>query len=92
MRPKWVNLYGVSIKDRDVKTANSPMTSSFMGRILMSFHLVPNERPQLQSGGGQPSEEPNVSVYQLWVDMYDLINAEQLSGNKIWVRASIGQH
>ena len=45
MKPFWCNLYGMAPKDRNKKTAKSPSGSSFLGRLLISMHLVPNERP-----------------------------------------------
>ena len=46
MNPTWFNMYG--IRPRDLKSGMSLLhSSSFMGRVLMSFHLIPNERPLL---------------------------------------------
>jgi len=42
------------------------------------------------SGFSQPSSEPPVSKYSLWVDVYDLVNCDDLLGRKVWVQASIG--
>jgi hypothetical protein len=45
MEPRWVNLYGVEVKERLSGVPQSG--SSYMGRILLSLHLNQNERPML---------------------------------------------
>ena len=47
----WINLYGIAPEDRG-RGINVQHVSSFMGRVLMSLHLVQNDRPQFMSGFG----------------------------------------
>lgn len=44
MVPAWFNLYGIRPKE-DTGTISLLHSSAYLGRILMSFHLVNTERP-----------------------------------------------
>ena len=64
-----------------------------MGRVLIAFSLVGNERPQLNAGQANPIKEPKSMLYQLWIDLYDLINCDVVSpGSTIWVEISMGKY
>lgn len=89
MKPNWVNLYGIHPTDRGGSHGNKiklSHSSSFMGRILMSLHLQQNDRPQFLQGVGTHGAEPRSITYQLWVDVYDLMNCDELLNREpVWV-------
>ena len=88
MQPFWVNLYGIHPEDRGKKGINLLHASSFMGRILMSLHLMWNVRPQYMISSCHPGNEPRVKSYQLWIDVYDLFNCDDiLNREPVWVLA-----
>ena len=66
-----------------------------MGRLLLSLHLNQNDRSdkaQLNVGSTFPSVEPATNQYQLWLDLYDLINCDEiLDCRSVWIVASCGQ-
>ena len=93
MEPRWINLYGVDPKE---KRSGVPQSgSSFMGRLLLSLHLNQNDRSdkaQLNVGSTFPSMEPATNQYQLWLDLYDLTNCDEiLDCRSVWIVASCGQ-
>lgn len=49
MSPKWIHLYGVLPADRNAKTKGRKEGSSYLGRILISFSMIPSDRPQLMT-------------------------------------------
>ena len=77
MHPFWVNLYGIHPDDRG-KGINILHSSSFMGRILMNLHLQPHSKPQYMIRSCSPATEPKIISYQLWVDVYDLFNCDEI--------------
>ena len=93
MAPRWVNLYGTHPDDRADNTKGRKEGSSFLGRVLLAFSLVANERPQLNAGQASAIKEPKTMAYQLWVDLYDLVDCDIVSsGSTIWVEVSMGWH
>ena len=74
MPARWFNLYGTHPEDRADNTKGRKEGSTYLGRVLLAFSLVANERPQLNAGQANPIKEPKSMMYQLWVDLYDLIN------------------
>ena len=44
MDPTWFNLYGIRAIDRQ-SGMDRMHSSAYMGRVLMSLHLQPNNRP-----------------------------------------------
>ena len=48
MDPTWINMYG--IRPKEFKSGMDRLhASAFMGRVLMSLHLLPNDRPELST-------------------------------------------
>lgn len=45
MSAKWVNLYGIVPNERSTRTRGKKEGSSFLGRILIAFSLIPNDAP-----------------------------------------------
>ena len=65
--------------------------SSWLGRVLISFNLVTNDRPMLGDSVGPAIKEPKIQNYQLWVDLYDLINIDIVDDDAtLWVEINIG--
>ena len=58
MPAKWVNLYGISPNERSPRTRGKKEGSSYLGRVLIAFSLIPNEAPQLCLQSGNPIKEP----------------------------------
>jgi hypothetical protein len=47
MRARWFNLYGTHPLERSSKTTGRREGSTYLGRVLIAFNLVSNDRPQL---------------------------------------------
>lgn len=77
MLPMWFNLYGSRHKEHD-NTEPRLYSTSFMGRVLMSFHLLPNTRPVLSLSASQVPSKIQIHTYRLWIDVYDLVNCDDL--------------
>jgi len=45
MKPQWINIYGTHPELRTDRTKNKKEGTSFLGRVLIAFSLVSNERP-----------------------------------------------
>ena len=89
MAARWFNLYGVDPKERNSKTKGKREGSSYLGRILISFSVVPNEMPQFQLTSAQPSKEPRQEMFQLWVDVYEWINCKVVDAKqKLFVKVT----
>ena len=77
MDPTWINLYG--IRPKEYKSGMDRLhASSFMGRVLMSLHLLPNDRPELSTSQSQSVSKTYTKQYKLWIDIYDLVNCDDL--------------
>lgn len=76
MAARWFNLYGVDPKERNAKTKGKREGSSYLGRILLAFNVIPNEMPQLQLTSAIPTKDPRQEQFQLWVDVYEWINCK----------------
>ena len=51
MEPTWFNMYGV--RPKEWRSGMSRLhASAFMGRVLMSLHLIANDRPVLATSSG----------------------------------------
>ena len=88
---RWFNLYGTEPLERSSKTRSRTQGSQYLGRWLVAFSLISNDRPQLKNDQTNPMREPNTRSYQLWVDMYDLVGCEVVSdGSPLWCIISIG--
>ena len=77
MDPTWFNMYG--IRPMEFKSGMSRLhSSSYVGRVLMSFHLLPNDRPVLSISSGSTAGKDNSVPYNLWIDVFDLVNCDDL--------------
>lgn len=47
MTARWFNLYGTHPNERSAKTKGRREGSSYLGRLLMQFALIPNDKPAL---------------------------------------------
>ena len=45
MPARWINLYGTQPLERSNRTKSLKWGSQFLGRVLIAFTLIPNERP-----------------------------------------------
>jgi hypothetical protein len=58
MSPKWINLYGSPLDERNANTKGRREGSAYLGRVLLSFSLIPHERPALQASGSNSIKAP----------------------------------
>lgn len=92
MKARWFNLYGTHPLDRGNNTKGKKEGSRYLGRVLIAFNLVSNDRPQLMSQIGNAITEPKTMKYQLWVDLYHFVDCDLVSkGAPIWAEISIGR-
>ena len=77
MDPMWINLYGIRPKEYQ-SGMDRLHSSAYIGRVLMSLHLLPNDRPELATRQSQSVSKTNVKAYKLWIDIYDLVNCDDL--------------
>ena len=83
---RWINLYGTKPLERSSKTKMRKEGTSWLGRVLISFNLVSNERPMLGESIGPTINPPKVQNYQMWVDLYDLINCDIVDkDDTLWI-------
>lgn len=79
MDPIWFNMYGVRPKEKKAGMTSLLHASAFMGRILMSFHLISDERPKMQPGVQiSAASKDYTTSYKLWIDLYELVNCDAL--------------
>ena len=92
MSSRWINLYGADPKDRGPRTKGRREGSEFLGRILLQFSLIPNDMPSLNGQNGNPLKEPKESMFQLWVDAFELIDFKVAnpSRDNVWIWVSQG--
>lgn len=91
MKARWINLYGLHPLDRKSNTKGKKEGSAWLGRVLIAFNMVSNDRPQLQSQVGSQINEPKTLDYKIWVDLYKIVDCEIVpKGSQIWAVVSIG--
>jgi len=90
MDPVWINLYGVKFSERNDKYPQG--NSNYMGRVLMSFHIVENEKPLFQVSHNSATSEPEVGKYKLYLDTYEMVNCDEILNQKISVQATFGSY
>jgi len=77
MEPTWFNMYGV--RPKEWRSGMSRLhASAFMGRVLMSLHLIQNDRPVLSTSAGNSVNTLKTATYKLWIDVYELVNCDEL--------------
>jgi len=47
MPPRWINIYGPEPKNRGIRTKGRIEGSSWLGRILLAFNIMPFDQPSL---------------------------------------------
>lgn len=88
---RWINLYGTKPLERSSKTKMRKEGTSWLGRVLINFNLVTSERPMLGDSIAPAIKEPTPQNYQMWVDLYDIINCDLVDPeDTLWVVISIG--
>ena len=89
---RWFNLYGTDPAERTGRTRGRKEGSQYLGRVLVAFSIYSSERPQLANIAANPVRPPKSRTYQLWVDLYDLIDCDVIpSDSPIWAVISIGR-
>ena len=82
MSVRWFNLYGVHPEDRNPRTMGKREGNYYLGRVLISFSLIPNYFPVFSLAGASPSKEPSGEPFQLWIDLYEWINCTVAKPNE----------
>jgi len=47
MKARWFNMYGTHPNERNAKTKGRREGSTYLGRVLIQFSLIPNDNPLL---------------------------------------------
>jgi len=72
---KWINLYSIPPKERNKlgKKKKHPREGTyFMGRILISFAVLANEKPKVATVPTNPFYDPETQAYRLFCDIYEV--------------------
>jgi hypothetical protein len=78
MPAKWINLYGIPPNERNTgmnlggKRKHPREGTYFMGRVLISFSLLANEKPGCATVPCNPFYEPDTQPYRLFCDIYEV--------------------
>lgn len=73
MSARWINLYGTHPLERSPRTRGRKEGSQWLGRVLLAFNVVTNERPMLMSQQCNALKEPKNGCFQIWIDLYYII-------------------
>ena len=95
IRATWFNLYGIHPLDRSwfqSATTKKKEGSYYLGRVLLSLQIAPNDKPQLFATMANPQKEPSSANFLLWVDVYDLVNCDETGGKPVWIQTTIGNY
>eukprot|EP00359_Climacostomum_virens_P001470 CAMPEP_0204897796 /NCGR_PEP_ID=MMETSP1397-20131031/921_1 /ASSEMBLY_ACC=CAM_ASM_000891 /TAXON_ID=49980 /ORGANISM="Climacostomum Climacostomum virens, Strain Stock W-24" /LENGTH=1426 /DNA_ID=CAMNT_0052065573 /DNA_START=152 /DNA_END=4432 /DNA_ORIENTATION=+ len=97
---RWFNLYGRPAEENtfsnDLRRLFGMMKmtyhgTSYLGRVLLSMTITPNDEPELTVDAANPYLEPLIEMHRLNVTLYDLKNPNGL-GSRVWCRVSIGPY
>lgn len=97
---RWFNLYGRPAEENTFSNdlrklfGSLKMTyygTSYLGRVLISMTISPNEEPELTVDAANPYIEPLLGEHRLSVTLYDLKNPHDL-GSRVWCKVSIGPY
>ena len=58
MPVRWVNLYGTEPDKRSDNTKGKKEGTSYLGRVMIAFSIIPAERPQLMAQLANQMREP----------------------------------
>lgn len=97
MPAKWINLYGIPPLERNSgmgrKKKHPRQGTSFLGRILMSFSLLANEKPKCSTLPCNPFYEPDTQAYRLFCDIYEVkYLKEEMYDILVWCDCRIGPY
>ena len=59
MPPRWINIYGPEPKNRGIRTKGRIEGSSWLGRILLAFNIMPFDQPSLSIQSANILKEPS---------------------------------
>ena len=86
MIARWFNMYGTHPNERNAKTKGRREGSTYLGRVLIQFSLIPNEYPNLTVHHSNNISEPRQDNYLLNVDLYEWANCDYEHHDKsMWV-------
>ena len=94
---RWCNLYGPSEEEdtiwNDIKkltglAKKSYMGTCFLGRLLISMSISPNDEPETGINRAAPYREPVAKLHQLRVTLYELKNAGDC-GDSVFIEVSM---
>ena len=97
---RWINLYGQdpqedtfwnSIKKATGSRKKTYFGTKYLGRVLISMAVSPNEDPETGVSRASPYREPLSKLCNLRVVLFELKNAKNC-GDTISLRVSIGPH
>jgi hypothetical protein len=91
MKARWFNLYGFAPYNRGSNTKSKTEGSEYLGRVLIAFNILVNERPTLISLQGNTVNEPPTIKYQMWVDFYYFVDSDLITkGDPLHIVVSMG--
>ena len=97
MPAKWINLYGIPEEERNStfksKIIHPKEGTAFMGRIMLSFSLIPQEVPICATTQTNPFYEQDPQSYNLFCDIYELkYLKEDQYDIAVWCDCRIGSY
>ena len=97
MAAKWINLYSVPAWERNSsfgkKKKHPKEGTHFMGRVLLSFSLLPSEHPKVATLPCNPFYEPDTQPYRVFCDIYELKYIKEEDYDiKVWCECRIGPY
>ena len=63
MSARWFNLYGTHPNERSAKTKGRREGSTYLGRVLIAFSLIPSDYPNLVQHHSSGLNEPRQANY-----------------------------
>ena len=97
MPAKWINLYGIPDTERNstfkTKVKHPKEGTAYMGRIMLSFSLIPHEAPTCGTIPCNQFYEQDPQSYNLFCDIYELkYLKEDQYDIAVWCECSIGPY
>ena len=90
---RWINLYGTEPTERSERTKRRREGSAYLGRVLIRFDIVSNDKPQLSSQAAIGVKDPRFRLYRLWVDVFDLMRCQVIPpGSKVVVVGTVAKY
>lgn len=93
---KWINLYGIPPNERNDQISGGKRVhprsgTAFLGRVLISFSLLANPKPTVQTLPCNPFFDPDSVTYRLHADVYEMKFLKDYDIN-VWVDITIGTY